>query len=80
MNEIPWSLTLAVFLGTLPLVGLMAWNLMDVKALRSEMRTEFAQIRNELSQVRNEISKGSNELALIRERLAILEERDRLQT
>jgi hypothetical protein len=72
-----WQLTLSVFLGTLPLLGIMAWNLMDVKALRAEMRSEFLQIRHELNQIRNDLTQIRNELALIRERVAILEERDR---
>jgi Skp family chaperone for outer membrane proteins len=72
-----WQLTLSVFLGTLPLLGIMAWNLMDVKALRAEMRSEFQQIRSELQQIRNELLQIRNELALLRERVAILEERDR---
>ena len=71
MNQVPWGTAAAVFLGTLPLLGVMVWNLIDVKALRSEMRADFAAIRVELAGIKAEI-------ANIRERLATLEERERL--
>ena len=68
--QIPWTMALAVFLGTLPILGTIVWNLAEVKTLRTEMRNEFAAIRVELSAIKEQISS-------IRERVATLEERDR---
>ena len=45
MNQIPWGQALAVFLGTLPLLGVMVWNLVEVK----EIRKEIASIRERLA-------------------------------
>jgi hypothetical protein len=70
MGQIPWETALSVFIGTLPMLGVVAWNLMDVKSLRVEMRSEFTAIRAELSLIRTELTK-------LTERVAILEERDR---
>jgi len=58
-----WQLGLGVFLGTLPLTGLILWNLLELKSFRSEVRTELNGIHTELTN--------------IRERVATLEERDR---
>jgi len=63
MSQIPWGLALAVFMGTLPLLGVMVWNLVGVKALRAEINQFRSEVRAELTN--------------IRERLAALEERDR---
>ena len=71
MNQIPWGIAAPIFLATLPLLGAMLWNAIDVRTLRTEMRAEFAAIRVELAAIRADI-------VSIRERLAILEERDRL--
>jgi hypothetical protein len=71
MNQIPWGTAAAVFLGTLPLLGAVLWNLMDIKGFRSE----FNQFRSE---VRTELKAIQTEITAIRERLATLEERDRL--
>ena len=70
MHEIPWGTTAAVFLGTLPLLGVLAWNLMEVKTFRAEVRAEFTQIRAELAQLRAEITN-------IRERLAMIDREGR---
>jgi len=61
-----WQFALAVFMGTLPLLGAVLWNLMEVKSIRAEL----LEIRAELSQIRADIGN-------IRERVATLEERDR---
>ena len=91
-TQIPWGAAVAVFMGTLPLLGVMIWNMMDVRTLRTEMRTELAsirtEIRTELASIRTEMTAGfasiRSELSMIRtdltkltERVAILEERDR---
>jgi predicted nucleic acid-binding Zn-ribbon protein len=82
MNPIPWGSALPVFLGTLPLLGVMVWNLVDMKTLRSEMNQLRTELRAELNQLRSEIRTELQairaELANIRERVATLEERDRL--
>jgi hypothetical protein len=84
MNEnlLPWGTALAVFLGTAPMFGVIVWNMMDVRALRSEMRAEFSALRSEmraeLLQIRNELMQIRIDLGSIRERVATLEERDRL--
>ena len=57
MNQIPWANTAAVFLGTLPLLFVMVWNLIDVKA-----------IRNELIQIRSDIASIRERLATLEER------------
>lgn len=59
----PWQNALAVFIGTLPILGLIAWNLIDVRSQLTEIRKELAEIRKELSK--------------LTERVATLEERDR---
>jgi ABC-type enterochelin transport system permease subunit len=59
MNQIPWGSAAAIFVGTLPLLGVMVWNVVEVRTFRSEVRAEFAQI--------------GAELVLIRECLAALE-------
>jgi len=61
-----WQIGVGVFMGTLPLLGVIIWNLMEVKSIRAEL----LQIRGELSQIRTDV-------ASIRERVATLEERDR---
>ena len=70
MNQIPWGMALAVFLGTLPVFGAIVWNLMEVKSFRAEMRAELNAIKVEINAIKADI-------ASIRERLATLEERDR---
>jgi len=74
MIEVQWQLVLAIFLGGLPLVlpviALLAWNLIEVKSGFAQIRAELLQIRSELSQIKTDISS-------IRERVAVLEERDR---
>ena len=67
MNQIPWANTTAVFLGTLPLLFVMVWNLIDVKSIKAD-----------LLQIRGELAAINDHIAAIRERLATLEERDRL--
>lgn len=52
MNQIPWGTALAVFLGTLPLLGVVAWNLIEVKSIR----VELIQIRNEIAQIRERLA------------------------
>jgi hypothetical protein len=49
---IPWNIALAVFLGTLPIFGVIVWNLIEVKSLRGEL----IEIRKELSQIRERIA------------------------
>lgn len=82
VSQIPWAQTVAIFLGTLPLLFVIAWNLIDVKAMRTEMRTEFAAIRSEMraefAAIRAELAVIRADIASIRERVATLEERDRL--
>ena len=70
---IPWETAGAVFLGTVPLLGAVLWNLMDVRSIR----TDLAQIRVELGQIRVDISQIRADLTKLTERVAILEERDR---
>lgn len=71
MNQIPWNLALAVFLGTSPMLGAVLWNLMEIKTFRSEVRAELLSIRADISAIRSELTK-------LTERVAILEERERL--
>lgn len=66
MNQISWNLALAVFVGTVPLLGAVLWNLMSVQNIKAEL----LQIRIELTQIRIDLGK-------LTERVAILEERDR---
>jgi hypothetical protein len=76
---------LPVFLGTLPLLAVMVWNLMDVKSLRgerSQLRGEMNQLRAQMNAefqaIRAELIAIRAEIAGLRELVAILEERDRL--
>ena len=66
MAAIPWDTAFAVFLGTLPLLGAVVWNLMEVKGIRQEL----VEIRRELVEIRKDLAK-------LGERVATLEERDR---
>jgi hypothetical protein len=34
-----WQLALGVFLGTLPLLGVIIWNLIEVRSIRAEILT-----------------------------------------
>jgi hypothetical protein len=45
MNQILWGQAVAVFLGTLPLFGVMVWNLIEVK----EIRKDIVSIRERLA-------------------------------
>jgi hypothetical protein len=57
LNQIPWGVAVAVFMGTLPLLGVMVWNMVEVK-----------EIRRELSLIRTEITKLTERLAILEER------------
>lgn len=59
-------LLITIFVATLPMLGAVLWNLMEVKSIRSEL----LQIRGEIIEIR----KSMQSLA---ERIATLEERDR---
>jgi len=37
MSAAIWQMAAAVFLGTLPLLGVIVWNLIEVKTIRSEL-------------------------------------------
>ena len=63
MNFQIWQIALGVFTGSLPLFGVIVWNLLELKTFRSEVRADLLAIHTELTG--------------IRERLATLEERDR---
>ncbi len=45
--QIPWG-TALVFVGTLPILGTMVWNLIEFKGIRAEV----TEIRKELSLIR----------------------------
>jgi hypothetical protein len=52
MSQIPWGTAIAVFVGTLPIFGLLTWNLIEVKSIRAELiqiRTDIAAIRERLA-------------------------------
>lgn len=52
MTQIPWGMAVAVFLGTLPLLGVIVWNLIEVKGLRGEV----VEIRKELTNIRERLA------------------------
>lgn len=52
MNQIPWGTALAVFLGTLPLLGVMVWNLVEVKGIRAEL----IEIRKDIANIRERVA------------------------
>lgn len=56
MNPI-LSTALGVLLGTVPLLGMLAWNMVEVK-----------EIRRELSLIRTELSKITERVAILEER------------
>lgn len=56
MNPI-LSTALGVLLGTVPLLGMLAWNMVEVK-----------EIRKELSLIRTELSKITERVAILEER------------
>lgn len=70
MNAQVWQMTLSIFVGTLPLLGVILWSLLDFREFKKEVREELRLIRAELAKI-NEAITG------IKERLATLEERDR---
>lgn len=85
MNTVQWNQVLTIFLGTVPLLGAVLWNLIDVRGIRSELhqlRTELHQLRTDMNQqltaIRADISAIKPDIASLRERVATLEERDRL--
>jgi len=45
VNQIPWAQSVPVFLGTLPLLFVMVWNLIDVKSIKADI----ASIRERLA-------------------------------
>lgn len=45
MNQVPWNNAAAVFIGTLPLLFVMVWNLIDVKSIKADI----ASIRERLA-------------------------------
>jgi len=49
---IPWGNVLAIFLGTLPILGALLWNLIEVKSIRSEL----VQVRNDISSIRKRLA------------------------
>lgn len=52
-------LALSVFVGTLPVLGAILWNLMEVKSIRSELlqiRAELLQIHAELTDIRKSVA------------------------
>ena len=72
-TAMPWQSALAVFLGTLPILGVILWNLLEVKSIRGEL----IDIRKELLDIRKELLEIHKELGKMTERIATLEERDR---
>ena len=71
MKEITTQ-AIPIFLGTLPLLGVILWNLLEFKDFKKEVREEFRLLRVELGKLKDEVSS-------IKERLATLEERDRVK-
>jgi len=52
MSAQVWQMAAAVFLGTLPLLGVGIWNLVEVKTIRSELSSinqTLANIRERLA-------------------------------
>ena len=45
MSQMPWNVAIGVFMGTLPLLGVMVWNLIEVK----EIRKDIVNIRERLA-------------------------------
>lgn len=41
---IPWNMALAVFIGSLPIFAAIVWNLIDLKAMRAELRDLHSRI------------------------------------
>lgn len=54
---IPWGMALAVFIGTLPLLGVVVWNLIEVR-----------EIRKELHEIQLELARHGERLATLEER------------
>lgn len=52
MNTQIWQFAVAVFLGTLPLLGVIVWNLVEVKSIRTELLT----ISHTLADVRERLA------------------------
>jgi hypothetical protein len=49
----PWQSALAVFIGTLPVFGVLVWNLVEVKTLR----TDIGLIKEEITKVRERLAR-----------------------
>ena len=56
-GQIPWGTAIAVFLGTLPIFGVIVWNLIELKS-----------IRQELIEIRKEMAKLGERIATFEER------------
>jgi len=76
-QNIPWGMAVAVFLGTLPLLGSVLWNLVKVERIDHRMDNGFTRIDNGFADIRKELLEIRKELSKLTERLATLEERDR---
>ena len=63
-------LALTIFVGTLPLLGAVLWNLMKIDRLEKRIDARLDAIATELIDIRKT-------LASLAERIATLEERDR---
>lgn len=69
------------FLATLPLLGALIFNILDVRSLkgnldkfREDTKLDFKEIRAE---IKVEFKEVKDELGKIKERLSVLEDRDR---
>ena len=52
MMQVPWDTTAAVFVGTLPMLGVMMWSLAELK----EIRKEISLIRVELTKLTEHVA------------------------
>lgn len=73
----PNNLALQVFLGTLPLLGGVLWNLVQNERRFASIEARFASIEARLARIEARLDELFNKLSSLAERVATLEERDR---
>lgn len=78
-----WKMALGIFVGTLPLLGVILWSLLDFRAFKTEIRGDVQEfkkeVREEFRLMRAQLSNIQEAITDIKERLATLEERDRVK-
>jgi chromosome segregation ATPase len=77
MNGLFGSLGMQVFLGTLPLLGAVLWNLLQNERRFAALEARLASFEARLARIEARLDDLFGKLSALAERIAVLEERDR---